>query len=192
MKTSKEKTMCKKLSEIYQKKPEEFLVNVKIPIDIFKILDDKKIFVSDVDFNKLSLNRLFNKSEITGMACAHRDDLYLYYSSKTNADLKNIRFSIAHELAHCCLHMGKEASYHIEMRTKKDILDLQEDKLKSIDLIKEEEADKFARDLLIPTNLLITFLRKKKKTTLAELSSIFCVPASEMVKKLREVVGGCK
>ena len=58
---------------------------------------------------------------------------------------KRQRFTVAHEIAHCALHMSPKEKIHIEFRN---------DKTNMLDS-KEQEANVFAGELLMPTNIMI-------------------------------------
>lgn len=181
-----EKKMCKKLSEIHDKKPEDFLSKgFCIPVDIEYILKKREIDCLSVNFDLIKKALPIDKPQITGLSYARDDDIIIFYEEKD--DYTKNRFTMAHELAHCCLHMDVNSSCHIELQTSKDFLYKSNRKLKYFNQKKEEEADKFARDLLIPTNFLIEILRQNTFTHIEELAELFCVPIDVVQKKLEDI-----
>lgn len=181
-----EPNMCKKLSEIHNKKPEDFLSEgFCIPVDIESILKKWEIDCFSVDFDLIQNTLPFAGSTITGLSYARNDDIIIFYEK--NEDYKKNRFTMAHELAHCCLHMDVNSACHIELQTSKDFLYKSNRKLKIFNPKKEKEADKFARDLLIPTNPLIQILNKNLLNDINELAELFCVPIDVVQKKLEDI-----
>ncbi len=181
-----DRNMCKKLAEIHSKTPKDLIVGVpKIPVDIHQILQDLDIRCFCVNFSKLQKSLPIKNAKLAGMAYAHKNDLFIFYSD--HSDYATARFTLAHELAHCCQHMSVDSSFHIELYTIPDILHVSGRPAKSFANRKEEEADKFARDLLIPTNVLVHILSKVGNPSIVELSELFAVPTYQMEKKLEEI-----
>lgn len=182
--------MCKKLKELHLKEPCDFLdQNSSMPVDIFQILQDMNIRCFCVNFNKLQKSFSLKSEKISGLTYANGNDLFVFYSDKS--DLPTARFTLAHELAHCCLHIEADSSFHIEMQTIPDIVHIGRIP-KFISTKKEEEADRFARELLIPTNAFIYTLKNMNVLSIEELSHLFVVPEEEIVNKLvdlREYLG---
>ncbi len=185
-KKRKGSTMCKKLGEIHKKRPEEFLADIgSLPVDIGQILNKWEIEIAAVSFDELQKDLPIGKNKITGLAYAQNDDLLILYSKES--DMKESRFTLAHELGHCCLHMDVNSSCHIELQTANDVHNISQNKFETFYSKKEEEADKFARDLLIPTNILKLLLSKNKKLSVELLSDFFAVPITQMQKKLIDI-----
>lgn len=178
--------MCRKLAELHNKKPNDFLSgNPKLPVDIYQILQDLNVRCFCVNFNGLQKDLAFDNAKIIGLAYAHKNDLFIFYSD--HSDLPTARFTLAHELAHCCLHMNDDAAFHIEMQTIPDVIHFNGKASKSFNRKKEVEADVFARELLIPTNALIHILRSVKDPSIEELADLFIVPKEEIANKLIDV-----
>lgn len=159
--------MCDVLKKIRGKKPEEILKEFypkeTIPIDVVDLAQNIGIKLSGVDFTKMEENDLFKKEvekkgNILGSVFVKDEDIEISYSTKLSnesvSDLSDIdiedklkkrqRFTIAHEIAHCCLHMKDGNRSHIEYRTEQtDYSDT-----------KEREANIFAGKLLMPSNLI--------------------------------------
>lgn len=179
-------TMCKKLREIHNKQPGDFLEGINsLPIDIEQILDNWEIDTVAVSFEELQKELPLKNNIITGLAYAQGDDLFILYSKDSNKP--NSRFTLAHELGHCCIHMNVDSSCHIELQTVGDVLNVSQERFKMFNRPKEEEADRFARDLLIPTNALLLLLKKKKMLSLKQLADFFVVPIEQMQIKLEEL-----
>ena len=86
------------------------------------------------------------------------------------------RFTIAHELAHCCLHTENLQQNHIELR---------DNTFPKTE--KEKAADIFAGELLIPEPLLKEIYSKFYLPSLKTLAKIFHVSTNVMAAKLDDV-----
>ncbi len=165
-----EKIMCKILKELHQKSPEYILENYwskgQFPIDVVDVAKRIGIKLGSVDFTELEKKESFKemvkeKGHILGSVRTKGDDLFINYHNALHEDpnYKNLsevdkkdilirrqRFTIAHEIAHCCLHIDPEkCEPHIEYR------------MEEIDFNKnpsERDANIFAGKLLIPLNIL--------------------------------------
>lgn len=159
--------MCDVLKKIRGKEPEEILKEFypkeTIPIDVVDLAQNIGIKLSGVDFTKMEKDALFKKEvekkgNILGSVFVKDEDVEISYSTKlSNESVSNLsdidiedklkkrqRFTIAHEIAHCCLHMKDGNGSHIEYRTEQtDYSDA-----------KEREANIFAGKLLMPSNLI--------------------------------------
>lgn len=178
--------MCRKLAEIHDNQPKDFLKETNsLPINIEEILKQWEIDFFPVSFEELQKNIPLKNGKITGMAYAQNDDLAILYSKESS--VVHSRFTLAHELAHCCLHMNVDSSCHIEFQTINDVLTVSQDKMKRFNEKKEEEADRFARDLLMPTRAMLLLLEKRTNLTLEKLAEIFLVPIEQVQKKLEDI-----
>ena len=178
--------MCKTLNDLHKKTPDYFLKNIDtFPVDVAKILRDNHIIVFPVSFVELEKQLHFKEDSILGISYARGKELGIMYSENSSETQK--RFTLAHELGHCCLHMNAGSLYHIEMHIKSDVLENQRKPIETIDSKKEEEADSFARDLLIPNSVLLWSLENNYQQSIAQLASKFDVPEDQMLKKLREI-----
>lgn len=174
--------MCEKLKELSGYGPEEILNkywnkerNV-YPIDISKILYNMKIRVSAYDFSKFDNGNL--EDRILGAMVAKGKDLALLYRK---GETKNrSRFTLAHELAHCCLahyQFNNCDMPYIEYRHDGVLTDQY-----------EEEANIFAGELLIPDKELRMVLESEYPDTFPEivkLSKLFAVSWNVMKGRLR-------
>lgn len=178
--------MCKKLKEIHNMCPDDFLNNVdSLPVDIEQILEKWGIGTVSVSFETLQKRLPLRNNKITGMAYAQGDDLLIFYSKKSNKATS--RFTLAHELGHCCMHMPTDSACHIELQTVSDVLNVSQDKFRLFNKTKEDEADRFARDLLIPSDVLLFLLKNESCLSLKQLANFFVVPIEEMRLKLLEL-----
>lgn len=176
----KEFNMCIKLKELSGLTPEDILNNYwnpnrnSYPIDVAKILYNMKIRVIPYDFSKFDDDNLENR--ILGALIADEANLALLYR---NSETKNRnRYTLAHELAHCCLaHLEEEAVPYIELRHDGTVTDK-----------REIAANIFAGELLIPTKELRGILSSEYPDTLpriTELASKFAVSINVMKGRLK-------
>lgn len=131
--------MCKILKKIHGKTAEELLreynVYDTIPINLEKLVTEIGISVLPMDFT--SLEKKLNKTDILGLVLTAGDNAAIFYSKSSSINRR--RFTIAHELAHCCYLDPSTKEPHIEYRideTDKDDF--------------EKRMDIFAGELLIP------------------------------------------
>lgn len=170
MKANGDFIMCKILKELHGKTAdyilEKYGAKNEYPVDITSIAENIGIKLGSTDFTELekkdSLKSFVQeKGHILGSVRAKGDELSIRYHNAlpNNPDFDNLseedkkdklirrqRFTIAHEIAHCCLDMpiDKDSS-HIEYRTEQK--DYKKDP-------KEIKANIFAGELLIPLNVL--------------------------------------
>ena len=174
--------MCTKLKELNGLTPEYILNkywNPKrntYPIDIARVLYRMKIRVLPYNFSKYDDNNLENR--ILGAMIADETNLALLYR---NSESKNRnRYTLAHELAHCCLaHLEDETMPYIEWRHDGNVTDE-----------REIEANIFAGELLIPTKELRGVLSSDYPDTLprvAELAKKFAVSTNVMKGRLKHL-----
>ena len=145
-----DKIMCKKLREISGLSSEQILLlgeELSPPVNIENILDKLGIKYDAMDFSDIESkvpDIIKNRGEILGAVTLIDDDVFIYYSKK-NKSKNRTRFTLAHELAHCCLNAGSlENKGHIEFRFDE----------KSDDM-NEKAANIFAGQLLIPKEPLL-------------------------------------
>lgn len=143
--------MCKKLKEISSLNPDKiqlqygFAPSKRIPMQT--LLGQMGIQCSSVDFSPLEQKlKLNSNNRILVLSYSDEDDLKILYSKALSE--KSINYALAHELAHCCLHMSPSSKFHIEVMASDDVYStplIRKNKLK-----KECEADHFAVSLLVP------------------------------------------
>lgn len=171
--------MCKKLKSLNGLTP-DFILDTYwskdrnvYPIDISKILFKMGIRVQPFDFSKYNNNV---NDRILGAMVANEEDLVLLYGQgETNS--RN-RFTLAHELAHCCLtHINEKSMPYIEYRHDGVVEDRN-----------EIRANEFAAELLIPLKELCKILASEYHDTIppvTELAEMFKVSHNVMKERLR-------
>lgn len=174
--------MCRKLIELHGLKAEELLEKAGqtglFPVDVAQICYDLDIRLMSFDFKPIEQDESMRedvqqRGEILGAVVAYEDDLAILYRQEDSKNRR--RFTIAHELAHCCLHMQPNEQSHIEFR-----IDSQSDDSREID------ANTFAGELLIPKKILLQLIGNGnliKEESIPNLSKMFMV--SENVMKAR-------
>ena len=170
--------MCKILQKIKGKSAIELLQEYNIPltppIDISTLLDKIGISVIAKDFSYVEEQSELPKDSILGAAISKGDNLAIFYREKDSYE--RFIFTIAHELGHCCMHAENLKISHIELRTKGEEYDAH-----------ENEADIFARELLIPEELLMKNYNKFIIPSLNALSQIFGVSTGTMAARLDQL-----
>lgn len=152
-----------------------------IPVDVAQICRDLQIFTKPFDFSVIENNEeyqelVMEKGNILGIVLAEEDNLAILYRDSDSKNRK--RFTLAHELAHCCLHMSPTDEIHIEFRIDANSTD-----------DKEMEANIFAGELLIPENCLRRIIGNSPVTSrmAISLSNLFVVSLNVMLKRLRHL-----
>lgn len=163
-------SMCKILKELHNKSSEEILekygLKGQFPVDIADIAQKIGITLGSMDFREFEKKDSVKdvvalKGHILGFVRAKGDDVFIAYHNSLDdtSEIKNLsevdrrdklvrrqRFTIAHEIAHCCLHLDpNKDGINIEYRTE------QKDYTNGS---REREANIFAGELLIPLNTL--------------------------------------
>lgn len=170
--------MCMTLQRINGMSPEEILNNYweenrdSYPIDISKILYNMGIRVHAVDFSDF----FDENGKILGAMIADKNNLALLYRE---GETKNrSRFTLAHELGHCCLmHINEAQIPYVEYRHDGEITDK-----------KEIEANIFAGEILIPEKELYNVLISKFPNEIPvsqELARVFAVSNNVMRERLK-------
>ncbi len=191
--------MCKILKNLKNKTPEQILNiysqgNV-LPVDIVSIAKNIGISLGSADFSKLEKKEAFRKlvserGHILGSVFIDNENVQIIYNNNLRDDEKykhlsevdkqeklfrRQRFTIAHEIAHCCLHMQEKDKYHIEYRTEQ--VDYTNEK--------EKDANIFAGELLIPQNILTSIcFALGRRISIDFLSDIFKVSSNVMKARL--------
>lgn len=160
-------TMCKILEKLRDKTPENLLKEYQIslvpPIDISLLM--QRIGIKEIPFDFTELEKLMNleTDDIIGTVFAKNDELGIFY--KASDSLNRQRFTIAHEIAHCCLDTDALKTKHIELRSSQ-----------TENMLKEYNANVFAGKLLIP------------KISLDKIHSKFLIsPPLSVISKIFEV-----
>lgn len=168
--------MCKKLNELKGMSAEHILEKSKqissVPIDLEKILETLQINKYSDTFTRLE--EIENKGHIAGLVLLNGDNVGIFYNQYDSIIQK--RFTIAHEIGHCCLHGDILTKGYVEFLHKDGF----ENK-------HEEEASIFAAHLLIPEKSLNTIYHKLLLPSLDGLADIFEVPHHIMKFRLKEL-----
>ena len=172
--------MCAILEKIRNKSPyqlfDEYNISMTPPINISLLLDKIGISVIAKDFSDIEEMAGSKPGSVLGAAFSNNDNLTIFY--KKSDSLHRKKFTIAHELAHCCLDCSQNESSHIEFRLE-PFINMSEEELK-----KERRANIFAGQLLIPKDLLLSYYDKMIIPSLTELAKIFEVSSSVMAARL--------
>lgn len=163
--------MCKVLKRIHNKTATQLLKESgtynTLPVDIVKIA--KHIGISIIPSNMLDIP--INGHNIISFVISNYDNAAIYY--KEDDTYPQIRFTIAHELAHCCDIDPIPDESHIEYkRSRKDNNEL------------EERMDRFAEELLIPYGQIIHIYNSLILPDLITLAKLFAVPVKVMKNRL--------
>lgn len=152
------------------------------PFDIFKMINNMGILVTSYDFSNLE-NTVFkkqvkDKGEILGAVVANSKKIAIFYDQ--NSSENRTKFTVAHELAHCCLDLNFDDSKgklsHIEFRN--NYLGNSIDK-------KEYRANIFAGEILIPQKPLDYVIGNLMEPNILNLSKFFGVSQNVMYARLR-------
>lgn len=173
--------MCDTLNKIRNKSPYELLDDNEIPlnppVDISKLLEKMGVSTIARDFSDIEETLGKSMGSILGAAFTNNQKLAIFY--KKSDTLHRKKFTIAHELGHCCLHCPDDESSHIQFRFEPFITLLSKEELE-----KEKEANIFAGQLLIPKESLMKQYEKMIVPSLTRLSEIFDVSTSVMAARL--------
>lgn len=168
-------TMCKILKELQGKTAQALLetygVSTEPPIDIDELLRHIGISSIPMDFSPIESQVGISSGSVLGATISEGENLGIFY--RADATENRRRFTIAHEIAHCCLHTENLIDHHVELR----------DNFKALSG-KEYEANVFAGALLIPKDALDKVYEQLIVPSLETLSKIFRVSTTVMVARL--------
>lgn len=168
--------MCTILNKIRGKTAEQLLIenNIDInpPIDLDLLLNNIGISSIGMDFKQVEKQANFETDSMLGAAVSKGENLAIFYRAKDSINRK--RFTIAHELAHCCIHTDSLCEDHIMLRKELDNDGI------------EEKANIFAGELLIPYKILDKIYKKLlMPPSLTDLSALFQVSTNVMEARLK-------
>lgn len=173
--TKEGESMCEVLSKIRGMSAEEILEtygkDLSIPIDIKQLLENIGISSLPMDFTELEKEVEVKTGDILGLVLSKDEKAAILYRKDDTLNRK--RFTLAHELAHCCLHCEDKNKLHIEFRLDDDSKDDH-----------EKAADIFAGELLIPLKQLAKEHMKMMVPNSKDLARIFGVSISVMEARL--------
>lgn len=185
----------KDVKEIKNKRVEEIFalcgISRVMPISFDKLSKNFKVNICGTDFSYLSnLNEvkeiLQSEKKILGMVNIENDFANIYYNNNPEIDIPTQRFTIAHELAHCINHydeLSKAGKVEFLGEDEDNIDDLLNDN----NDIHEYVCNKFARDFLIPTEMLKKIYNAMQNPQISDLANLFLVPEKQMNIKLKEI-----
>ncbi len=171
--------MCKKLKELQGKQPNDLLKEYNmqniIPVDVNKLLEKMNIKTFAIDFEEVESKPeiqplIQKKGKILGAVLLNKDDIIISYRKTDPTHRK--RFTIAHELAHCCLADNLGENF---IQFRNDLISSDEMEIK---------CNTFAGELLIPEYILNELHNVIPVFPLEKLSNIFDVSVSVMAKRL--------
>ena len=167
--------MCKVIKKIYGKSANEILnlygQGDSVPVDLSKLLLRIGISALPYDFTELEKEAGCKQGDISGFLLTKEDKAAIFFRAADSVNRQ--RFTIAHELAHCCLHIKDYDRPHIEFR----LADEEKDR-------KEKDADIFAGELLIPLKRLRKVYTDLTVPTSSALASSYVVSISVMEARL--------
>ena len=143
-----------------------------IPVDVKRILEVLNISAVPLDFTDMEkkLTGIYANKSILGAMVSNDKGTAIFYNNKDKTDSHRTRFTIAHEIAHCCLH---GPTPHVEFRF--DGATEKEDEI---------AANTFAGELLIPERALQTTISQLILPTVSALADIFDVSMNVMKQRL--------
>ena len=167
--------MCRILKSIKGKTARELLEKYNIspepPINLTRLLQNAGISAVEFDFSELEKYGNYELGTILGAAISNEENLTIFYRKDDSENRK--RFTIAHELAHCCLHSENLKENHIELRNNDNNQPQ-----------REIEANIFAGELLIPKESLEKIYNELLVPYLSTLAEIFGVSSNVMAARL--------
>lgn len=180
-----DKNMCMKIKELNGLSANDLLLKTGqadvFPIDIAQMCKDLHIVTKPFDFSEIENSpeikpEISKRGNILGVVLAKDNQLAILYRQSDTTNRK--RFTIAHELAHCCLHMSPDEDVHIEFRFDE-----------TSESSKEINANIFAGELLIPEKIINMFATNKtiSKNVMLVLCNILIVSKNVMVERLKHL-----
>ncbi len=176
--------MCDILERIRNKTPDRLFIEydidpLSIPVDLSKLVEKIGISTIAKDFTLLEKEQDVEEGTLIGAAISKGNDLAIFY--KESDSLHRKKFTIAHELAHCCLDCPTNESNHIDYRIEPFVYN---ELYRPDELEKERRANIFAGNLLIPQKALEKVYKDMLIPSLSKLAEIFDVSVSVMAARL--------
>lgn len=175
-------SMCKAISQLRNMSADALLElcgqTNNIPVDLKAILRKLGISAIPIDFVDVENNirRKFDANvQVLGAIATNGDRAAIFYNRKNQSDSHRSRFTIAHEIGHCCLNniTLEDGKTHIECRIEG--VSQSEDEI---------AANIFAGELLIPESSLYQTIEKLLMPSVHILAEIFDVSDNVMLKRL--------
>lgn len=176
--------MCKPVSAIRNKTAQELLelsgqLN-KVPVDLKALLKKLNISCIPFDFSELEAAKYGTTEKhadhILGALVTNGNKAVILYREQDQIDGHRSRFTIAHELGHCCLahYQIGESTVHLSFRQEGTTNNTQ-----------EVAANIFAGELLIPRAPLENVIDQLILPSVQTLADIFAVSTNVMNERLR-------
>lgn len=162
--------------ELYKKTADDILracdQEDSVPVDIKAILEKLNISAIPLDFYEMEkkLKGKYRDRKILGAMMSTDDKAAIFYNQNDKKDSHRARFTVAHELAHCCLH-GPDP--HIEFRMDGEC-----------ESEEELAANTFAGELLIPEKSLQKIIAQLIVPSITALADIFDVSFNVMKNRI--------
>lgn len=175
-------SMCKAISQLKNMSADQILKlcgqSDNVPVDLKVILQKLGISAIPMDFSGAERNilqKLNCNVQILGAIATRGDQAAIFYDKKNQRHSHRSRFTIAHELGHCCLNniVLEDGKTHIDYRI--DGIEQGEDEI---------AANIFAGELLIPETSLYQTIDKLLIPSIHVLAGIFDVSDNVMLKRL--------
>lgn len=166
--------MCRILRNLQGRTAQEIIEiygNDELPVDMESIAKRIGIQVMPVDFTDIEESVELAPGTILGATVADGEKVCIYYRGSDCDNRK--KFTIAHEIAHCCLHTDTLIEQHIELRGNE-----------TNQYGREYEANVFAGELLISESKLKEICKRLLVPALSALCDIFEVSANVMAARL--------
>lgn len=149
-----------------------------IPINLGVILRKMEVSAISFDFSKfeqMMTNEVSRRGRILGAVMTTKEGrTAIFYSSDASLMSDHrYRFTVAHELAHCCLD---GCTNHVEFRWDGEVNDEN-----------ERRANIFAGELLIPIHQLESVSKKLLLPTVKNLAEVFEVSETVMLGRLKHL-----
>ena len=168
--------MCKVLERMNGLSPEDILKMCgqydNVPVDLDEVIRSLQVIKKAAPLEDVA--KATKRSHIAGLVVLNGDNVGIFYN--VNDSIKQKRFTIAHEIGHCCLHGDILKNGYIEFLHKD-----------GFENEHEIEASVFASKLLIPAETLREIYNRLILPSLSGLADIFGVPIHIMEHRLKEL-----
>lgn len=158
----------------------QFELDKYVPVNLDKLLQYYNIFLRVTDFKTFEqepeiAQKIGKRGSVLGAVKEQNNHIYIYF--KDGDSIHRQRFTIAHELAHCCLNAKQlSRSGHIEYR-----LDLEKPAVGG----DEYKANIFAGELLIPKTIIKAIYKSIPNPKVDVLAKLFDVSFNVMESRLK-------
>lgn len=160
----------------------QFELDKYIPVNLDKLLKYYNISLRSTDFKNFEetpevAQKIGKRGSVLGAVKEENNHIYIYF--KDDDSIHRQRFTVAHELAHCCLNAKQLSNFgHIEYR-----LDLEKPTKGGT----EYKANIFAGELLIPTTIIDSIYKSIPNPNVDALAKLFDVSFNVMESRLKHL-----